>query len=158
MQPETCFNLHLVESDSTGMDLVLSTQDEDWSSWWPGKWGILEQFVKGDESQEWYYSEEDGSIRNGANPDYRLDEHQGWLYIANMKADKAKVDAHFPTSPRRWLFEDKTQMLTSKIGPIKVSAAIWGQPAQWAWAEVAPSELLDDKISSKWRIEYCSAH
>jgi hypothetical protein len=37
MQPNTCFYLHLTESDSTGLDLVLSTQDEDYASWWPAK-------------------------------------------------------------------------------------------------------------------------
>ena len=84
MQPDTCFYLHLVESENTSLDLVLSTQDEDYADWWPGKWGIVEQKVVDDPAQQWYFNEKDGSLHNAANPNYTLDEHQGWLYVANI--------------------------------------------------------------------------
>ena len=50
MQPDTCFYLHLAESDSTGLDLVLSTQPDNVSDDFPGKWGMLEQFVRDDDA------------------------------------------------------------------------------------------------------------
>jgi hypothetical protein len=40
--------LNLVESDSTGLNLVLSTQDDDANKNWPGKWAIIEEKVKDD--------------------------------------------------------------------------------------------------------------
>ena len=73
MQPDSCFYLHLVESDSTGIDLVLSTQADNISEEFPGKWAMLEQFVRDDDAQSWFYNAQDGSISNRANPDYKLD-------------------------------------------------------------------------------------
>jgi len=64
MQPDECIILHLGESDNTGFDLVLSTQEDDQATEWPAKWGLIEQYVKDDESQQWYFNEEDGSIYN----------------------------------------------------------------------------------------------
>lgn len=64
MQPDECIILHLVESDNTGFDLVLSTQADDQSTEWPAKWGLIENYVKDDEGQQWIYNEEDGSIYN----------------------------------------------------------------------------------------------
>lgn len=83
MQPDECMYLHLVESENTGLDLVLSTQDQDWESWWPAKWAILEQWVKDDKAQQWYFDEAKGTLHNAANPSYTLDESQGWLMVAN---------------------------------------------------------------------------
>jgi hypothetical protein len=60
--------LNLVESDSTGLNLVLSTQDDDANKNWPGKWAIIEEKVKDDLTQQWYYSDKDGSLHNGAFP------------------------------------------------------------------------------------------
>ena len=50
MQPDSCMYIHLVESDNTGYDLVLSSQPEDVSKDFPGKWGMIEQKVVDDEA------------------------------------------------------------------------------------------------------------
>lgn len=84
MQPDSCFYLHLIESDSTGLDLVLSTQPDNISDEMPGKWAMLEEFVKDDDAQSWFYNAQEGSLYNKANPDYRLDTQNGWLYVADM--------------------------------------------------------------------------
>ena len=73
MQPDSCFYLHLIESDSTGLDLVLSTQPGNISDEMPGKWAMLEEFVRDDEAQSWFFNAQEGSLYNKANPDYRLD-------------------------------------------------------------------------------------
>lgn len=73
MQPETCMYLHLVESDNTAYDLVLSTQSQDWNKKWPGKFCIFEDKVVDDPSQMWFYDESKGTLRNQANPGYYLD-------------------------------------------------------------------------------------
>lgn len=48
MQPERCMYLHLVEAEDTAYDLVLSTEEEDFSDWWPAKYVMLEQKVVDD--------------------------------------------------------------------------------------------------------------
>ena len=42
MQPDSCMYIHLVESDNTGYDLVLSSQGDDVSKDFPGKWAMIE--------------------------------------------------------------------------------------------------------------------
>ena len=42
MQPDSCMYIHLVESDNTGYDLVLSSQPDDVSKDFPGKWAMIE--------------------------------------------------------------------------------------------------------------------
>ena len=51
MQPNACMYLHLEEGDHTGYDLVLSTEEEDFSDYWPGKYAMLEQKVLDDPAQ-----------------------------------------------------------------------------------------------------------
>ena len=51
MQPEKCMYLHLFESESTGLDLVLSSQDNDYEKngkTWPGKFAMIEEKVVDD--------------------------------------------------------------------------------------------------------------
>ena len=48
MQPDRCMYLHLEEADATAYDLVLSTEAEDFSDWWPAKYVMLEQKVVDD--------------------------------------------------------------------------------------------------------------
>lgn len=156
MQPDQCMYLHLVESEGTSLDLVLSTQAKNWANWWPGKWGILEERVLDDKAQQWFFSEADGSIYNAANPEYRLDQHEGWLYVADIHNKSQDLDISFPTTPRKWYYDGVRQELSTMLGSVKVLAGIWGQPSQWAWAEVAPAEQLGPGASAKWRIEYCN--
>lgn len=159
MQPNKCMYLHLFESDNTAYDLVLSSQDDDYEQdgkTWPGKFALLEEKVVDDPAQQWFWNEEDGSLRNAANPDYRLDMVTGWLYLANLKKSKEAGTADFPTSPRAWWYEDSTSALTTLVDEdYKVQAAIWGQPQKWSYVEVGPSIKLSGKPSSQWRIEYC---
>jgi len=35
-------------SDGTGLDLVLSTEEDDFSAWWPAKYAMLENMVRDD--------------------------------------------------------------------------------------------------------------
>jgi hypothetical protein len=49
MKADECMYLHLVQSDNTGLNLVLSAQDELASDKWPGKWAIFEEKVVDDE-------------------------------------------------------------------------------------------------------------
>jgi hypothetical protein len=49
--------LHLEEADHTGYDLVLSAQDEEWGSWWPAKYTLLEHKVVDDKNQQWFWNE-----------------------------------------------------------------------------------------------------
>jgi len=51
MQPNACMYLHLEEGDHTGYDLVLSTEEDDFSEHWPAKYAMLEQKVLDDTAQ-----------------------------------------------------------------------------------------------------------
>jgi len=61
----------------------------------------------------------------------------------------------FPTSAEKWFFSDKKQTLTTVIDGIDNQIAIYGQPSQWAWAEVASFEELQETSGTQLKIEYC---
>ena len=75
--------------------------------------------------------------------------------VADIKSKNKDLRPEFPTTPRKWFYEQSSSALTTEIDGINSSVAIWGQPQQWAWAEIGPTELLKTKASSKFRIEYC---
>ena len=79
---------------------------------------MFEEKVVDDESQQWFWSEKNGTLYNQANPDYTLDVYEGWLYVANVK--KAKTAHHgYPTTPRKWWYDDALQGLTTDVKGIK---------------------------------------
>lgn len=147
--------LHLVESDNTGFDLVLSAEDDDESKKWPAKRTIFEQKVVDEENQQWKYNEKKGTISNIAFPKYTLASYQGWLWLANVKSKSKKKVEEFPTEEQKWFFSDKDQAITTVVDGIESLISLWGQPEQWAYAEVASKEELKETAGSKFRIEYC---
>lgn len=155
MQADRCMYLHLAESDNTALDLVLSAQEEDDSKEWPGKWAMFESKVVDDESQQWYFDSAKGTLSNAANPHYTLDTYQGWLFLANTKDHNRKKRKEFPCKTRKWFYDDKLSGLTTNVDGIPNMVALWGQPKQWEWAEVASVEQRKDKAASQLRIEYC---
>lgn len=90
MQPNTCMYLHLEEGDHTGYDLVLSTEEEEFSEFWPAKYAMLEQKVVDDPAQQWYWNEKDGSLHNAANKDMYLQNDLGWVMVARDTSGKKK--------------------------------------------------------------------
>lgn len=81
MQPDQCFYLHLVESDNTAFDLVLSHEEEQYAPFWPAKYAMIEQKVKDDPAQQWIYDEKAGTIKNIAEGTF-LDFDYGWAMAA----------------------------------------------------------------------------
>jgi hypothetical protein len=65
-------------------------------------------------------------LTNKANPEYRLDDWDGYLYLANQQC-KAGKPKGFPTTARKWYF-DREGALTSVVDGVKKQAGIWGQP------------------------------
>lgn len=143
----------MVESDNTAYTLVLATMENNESEEWPGKRAYFEQKIVDDETQQWKYNEKTGSITSVAFPKYTLAAYQGWLWLVNVKAKGAVEE--YPKSVQKWFFSDKKQTLTTVIDGIDNQISIFGQPQQWAWAEVASYEELNDLAGSKLKIEYC---
>ena len=155
MQPDTCMYLHLVESDSTAYDLVLSAQDEDWDEYWPAKYAMIEHKVKDDPHQQWYYSREDATLHNAADPSYTLDQDYGWLMVAKVHHDRHEVYEGFPHKTRHWYYDPVQQALRTNLYGVDSDVVISGQPKNWAWAEMAPHRQMIGSNAGKWRIEYC---
>ena len=42
MQPNNCFYLHLVASEHTGYNFILSHEAEQWADFWPAQYAMLE--------------------------------------------------------------------------------------------------------------------
>ena len=99
MQPNTCFYLHLIASEHTSLDLVLSTQTDKYADFWPAKYAIVEHKVVDEESQQWYYNEKTGAIHNGADPTYFLDNDYGWAMISDFTKN-SKTSEYFPKKER----------------------------------------------------------
>lgn len=77
-------------SDDIGLDLVLSTEEDDFSAWWPAKYAMLEDKVIDDPSQQWYYDGVEGTLHNKANPNYFLENDLGWVMVAKQKGGQKK--------------------------------------------------------------------
>ena len=86
---------------------------------------MLEEFVRDDDAQSWFFDAQTGSISNRENPTYKLDTQNGWLYVADMSC-KEKPKG-FPQTPRKWFYEVEGA-LTSVTDGVKTMAGIWGQP------------------------------
>ena len=154
MQPNQCFYLHLKSTEHTAYDFVLSTEQDDYSKSWPAKYAIIEHRVIDEASQQWFYDESDGSIRNAADPTYFLDHDMGWAMVADVSKAKA-VGKHFPTQKRKWFYDDETSELTTEINGVHSALATLGQPRQWESVQLAPANSVETSESAKWRIEYC---
>jgi len=117
---------------------------------------LLRRKIKdGEENQKWFYKESDQSLTNAVNPDYKLDVHNGWVYLANTKAT-GEIDADFPkTAGSKWFYDNKSKGLTTDIDGVKSQIAFFGNPQKWGWAEAGPSELIKDKQTAQFKIEYC---
>lgn len=147
--------LHLVESDNTGFNLVMATQEDDESAEWPAKRVWFEDKVVDDTTQQWKYNAKKGTISNMAFPKYTLASYQGWLWLANTKSKSSQKVKEFPREPQQWFYEDQHQAIATDVDGIHSAIGLWGQPQQQAWAEVASTEELYDLAGSKFRIEYC---
>merc|ERR1719213_65461 len=155
MQPDQCFYLHLVESEHTAYNLVLSHEAEQYAEFWPAKYSMIEHKVVDDPAQQWIYNEKDGSIKNIADGSF-LDFDYGWAMAAKISDKKdAKVSEHFPTKPREWFYDPQSQELRTDVDGVQTSLAALGQPKNWGPVQITPSNGLVGKDSGKWRIEYC---
>ena len=154
MQPDTCFYLHSVASDHTSLDLVLSTEAEQFADYWPAKYAMVEQKVVDEESQQWYYNEKTGGIHNGADPSFFLDFDYGWAMVGDLSVNK-KTSEHFPKTVREWFFEPTSMELTTNIDGVKTSLNVMDQIKNWQSVNITPSNTLLGKESGRWRIEYC---
>ena len=111
--------LHLEESVNTALDLVLSTQEDNGSKEWPAKWGMFEEKVVDDESQQWFYNETAQTLTNAASPNHTLDVYEGWLYLADINNASPLKRPEYPTEARKWFYEDGIQALTTMVKGIK---------------------------------------
>jgi len=156
MQPNQCMYLHLLASEHTSLDLVLSTESDIYADFWPAKYAIVEHKVVDEASQMWYYDEKTGSIHNQADPTFFLDNDFGWAMTANTTHKKgSKVSEYFPSTPRKWYYDPVSSELTTTIEGVRSSLATLGQPQNWEAVQLAPSNSLEGKEIGKWRIEYC---
>lgn len=115
MQPDQCFYLHLVESDNTAYDLVLSHEAEQYASFWPAKYSMIEHKVKDDPAQQWIYDEKEGTIKNIAEGSY-LDFDYGWAMAAKLPSSKdSGVSNAFPKNPRRWFYDSVSMELRTDV-------------------------------------------
>ena len=147
--------LHFEEADHTGYDLVLSAQEEDWGSWWPAKYALLEHKVVDEKSQQWFWNEKTGTLHNAAHPKYTLDVDKGWLMIADTQSKASDLSKSFPKTPRKWWFDSVAHTIGTDIDGVPSDVAIWGHPAKWTYVQVAPHAKLGAGANNMFRIEYC---
>jgi hypothetical protein len=126
MQPDTCFYLHLVPSEHTAFNLVLSHEAEEYSEFWPAKYAMIEHKVVDDPAQQWIYDEKTGTIKNIADGTF-LDFDYGWAMAAKIpaKGDKKVSDA-FPTKAREWFYDPQSQELRTDVDGVQTSLASLG--------------------------------
>lgn len=75
--------------------------------------------------------------------------------VAKVGGKDKNTHKDFPKKARTWYFDPINHALTTDVKGVKSELAIHDQPKNWAYAEVAPSALLQGKDTSKWRFEYC---
>jgi hypothetical protein len=115
MQPDLCFYLHLVESEHTAFDLVLSHEAEQFADFWPAKYAMIEHKVVDDAAQQWSYDEKTGFVKNIKDGSY-LDFDYGWAMAAQIsEKPDSKVSDAFPTKPRQWFYDSVSQELRTDV-------------------------------------------
>jgi len=148
--------LHLEEAAHTNYNLVLSCQDDDWGSWWPAKYCMLEHRVDDDKSQQWFWNEQTGAMHNAAYPQYTLDADKGWLMIADTKTKATDLSKGFPKTERKWWYDPEDHSLTTDMDGVKTDVAVYGSPQKWVWAQVAPhAKLANTNADNKFKVDYC---
>lgn len=158
LQPNQCFYLHLVATEHTAFDLVLSHEAEQYADFWPAKYAMIEHRVVDDPAQQWIFDETNGSIKNIASGAY-LDQDYGWAMAAQYpKASDKVVSEAFPRTPRQWFYDPQSQELRTDIDGVQTSLSTLGQPKNWGPVHITPSNTLLGKDNGRWRIEYCDHH
>jgi hypothetical protein len=143
MQPSKCMRLHLAESDSTGNDMVLTSQEGD---------VIVHNKQSGDDSQWWSWNEDDHTITNVAtgkkladnSGDAALnDKGSEWWYDQESSTLRTKVAAYT---------EERNDWVMSKYLTVPKEKLMPGSEVDVLMARAAES------ANSHWRIEYCDIH
>jgi len=153
MQPDSCFYLHLVESEHTAFTLVLSHEAQQFAPFWPAKYAMIEHKVVDDPAQQWTYDEKTGAIKNIADGSF-LDFDYGWAMAAKI-SNSTNVSEAFPKTPREWFYDPVSQELRTNVDGVQTSLATLGQPKNWGQVQITPSNGLAGHDNGRWRVEYC---
>lgn len=147
-------------------DLVITCEDDEWLKdpnfkKSPGINCYLEEYVKGNENQQWYYNADTGYFKDVAHG-YYLIERKGVLVLSDMDhLDRTQItDQTWPWWPQWFDFCPYDTILETEIGN---GIATWVSPVQYdikRWGELQFHVMTDDSTekqikSGKLKPEYC---
>lgn len=149
------------------MDLVLTCQDDEWVSdqefhTFPGIHCYLEEFVRDEPAQQWYFDEKTGFIKDGKYGFHLVNDH-GILMLADidhLNKDDPHLDPWFPRNKQEFEFCPYENVLESNIGGVHVWVGAVPEVSQWAELEFHPHtdghNLSSEELAKgKFHVEYC---
>jgi hypothetical protein len=169
MRDETCMYLFWKESDHQRNPLVLATTNLKTNG---GKFQLtdLEDFIKDDPNQQWFYNRGDGSLRNAAWGEQKLDhlndlgldkgeqidgKNVAFTATKNVTADLGGVD-----KGKYFFYNDALQSITTDYNGehYQLSVPLLGDTKTGTQLEFLPIDednyLPNGKIA-QFRFEYC---
>ena len=85
---------------------------------------MVEHKVVDDPSMQWYWNDKDGSLSNGADKKFHLENDFGWGMMADSSAKGASE--WFPKTKRKWFYEDTRSEITTEIDGVESSLSTLG--------------------------------
>jgi len=163
MQPGRCMYLHSEAAEEEATPLVITCENEDrinqpGFNYFPAVPCYLDEWVKENKHQEFYYYEETGFIKDAAH-DWELCIQFGRMALCNWAAF-VPGHAHpaFSADHAKWWYDGQTQTIQNKQE--------WGSQFPYTehtvkWAEVLIDSHTNqdhsplENVNAHFRIEYC---
>ena len=164
LKGDRCFYLHS-KMEKSSMDLVLTCQDDEWVKddhfvHYPGIHCYLEEFVRDEAGQQWYYDENTGYIHDGKYGFYLTNDH-GILMLADidhLHIDDPHFDQWFPRSKQSFEFCPYENILETFINNVHTWVGAVPDAKQWAELEFHPftdGQSSEEFERGKFHVEYC---
>ena len=163
MQPARCMYLHSEAAEEEGTSLVITCENEDrinqpGFNYFPAVPCYLDEWVKENKHQEFYFYEESGYLKDAAH-DWELCIQFGRLALCNWSAFlPGHTHPAFSSKHTGWWYDGITMTLQAK--------AEWGSQFPYVEHTAKWSEVLIDShtnqdlsplenVNAHFRIEYC---
>lgn len=160
MQPGRCMYIHAEESAQEDTPLVLDCENtyRPTRTYWR-RWPIipcyLDEWVKENKNQEFYYNEDDHSIKD-AEREWKLGMQGSLLGLVDYSAIYWWTSRRFSRTPDEWSYESTSQTLETKRWGNTYLAKVY-RVKKWQRVYMRPfsDEAAREDAKAKWRLEYC---
>jgi len=152
--------IHLDESNSEDTPLVLTCENSwrpkrSWWRRWPSIPCYVEEWVKENKNQEFFFDEPTKTIKDGER-EWHLGMQGGLLGLVDYSAIYRWTSRRFSRTKTEWSYESASKTLETTKWGLKYMAKV-RKVKKWQRVYMRPftDEAARDDVKGKWRVEYC---